>query len=73
MVLTTEHALYLGDGCYVDLGSYVGEVKLYTSNGECATNEIMLDQRMLDRLMSWNANTVQKLMNDQQPTKENDV
>lgn len=68
--LIADYAVYLGAGCYADLGSYVGEVKLYTSNGERITNEIILDQSMLDRLMSWNADTVRQLMNDQQQSKE---
>jgi hypothetical protein len=42
---------YLGDGCYVDFDGY--QVRLYTSDGVCNTNEIFLDMSVLTSFIDY--------------------
>lgn len=44
---------YLGDGAYVQIGSYYGEVELTTENGVSAQNRIVLGPYELKRLEDW--------------------
>lgn len=44
---------YLGDGAYVDDGSFAGEIVLTTEDGIRATNRIVLGPRELDALITW--------------------
>lgn len=38
----TEHKVYLGDGAYVDVGSYRGEVVITTEDGISVQNQVVL-------------------------------
>lgn len=42
---------YLGDGCYVDFDG--DQVRLYTSDGVCNTNEIFLDMSVLTNFIDY--------------------
>ena len=44
---------YLGDGVYVQEGSFQGEVVLTTSNGIQDTNTIVLEPAVLRNLQEW--------------------
>lgn len=41
---------YLGDGVYVEEGSYLGEIVLYCDNGIKRSNHIYLEPDMVERL-----------------------
>lgn len=45
--------IYLGDGAYVEQGSWPGEACVFTSNGIARTNQIFLDVAMIDKLHAW--------------------
>jgi hypothetical protein len=44
---------YLGDGAYVDDGSFEGEIVLTTEDGVSVQNRVVLGPRELDALISW--------------------
>lgn len=44
---------YLGDGVYVDIGSYKGEVVLTTENGISVQNTVVLGPSEIDALQRW--------------------
>lgn len=43
--------IYLGDGLYAEDQGY--QIRLYASNGLTTTNEVFLDQSMLQKLNNW--------------------
>lgn len=45
--------IYLGDGAYVEMGSWVGQTCVYTSNGITRTNKVYLEIDMIDKLHRW--------------------
>lgn len=47
------HKDYLGDGAYVDVGCYEGEVVLTTENGISVQNRVVLGMDELRRLLEW--------------------
>lgn len=44
---------YIGDGVYVEEGSFKGEVVLTTSNGMQDTNTIVLEPSVVKALSKW--------------------
>lgn len=44
---------YLGDGAYVEHGSYRGEIVLTTDNGIHETNRVVVDPSGLHVLVRW--------------------
>ncbi len=44
---------YLGDGAYVQLGSYATEVVLTTEDGVSETNRVVLGPYEIDALLRW--------------------
>lgn len=44
---------YLGDGAYVAIGSYKGEVVLTTENGISVQNTVVLGPSEIDGLQRW--------------------
>ena len=44
---------YLGDGAYVDMGSFMGEVVLTTENGIRETNRVVLGPHEMVLLCRW--------------------
>jgi len=54
--MTTEqtgYKEYLGDGAYVDVGSFWGEVVLTTENGISVQNRVVLGPREIQKLREW--------------------
>lgn len=51
---------YLGDGVYVDLNDSF-QIVLTTENGIEATNEIYLDDEIIDELIKWRSELYAKL------------
>ena len=51
----TNRKTYLGDGAYVEIGSYRGEVILTTSDGLTTQNTIVLGPTELAALDHWRA------------------
>jgi hypothetical protein len=58
---------YLGDGAYVEDGSYIGELILTTSNGVTETNRVVIDEHGLKMLNRFAAE--QKVRVAQQTTE----
>ncbi len=48
-----EHKSYLGDGAYVDMGSYESEVVLTTEDGLSVTNRVVLGPTEVAVLLRW--------------------
>lgn len=46
-----KEPIYLGDGLYAEDQGY--QIRLYASNGLTTTNEVFLDQSMLQKLNNW--------------------
>ena len=44
---------YLGDGAYVRVGSFAGEVVLTTEDGRFENNRVVLDETGTLRLIEW--------------------
>lgn len=44
---------YLGDGAYVQVGSFGGEVVLTTENGQFVGNTVVLDEQGTLNLLNW--------------------
>lgn len=44
---------YLGDGAYVQIGSYYGEVALTTEDGVSVQNRVVLGPGEMKRLQEW--------------------
>jgi hypothetical protein len=48
-----NHKAYLGDGAYVDLGAFPGEVVITTEDGISVQNSVVLDMNALRILIGW--------------------
>lgn len=48
-----HHKSYLGDGAYVQIGNYYGEVVLTTENGISVQNRVVLGSTEIAALMRW--------------------
>lgn len=44
---------YLGDGLYAEEGHWPGQIRLYASNGVTVSNEVFLEDNMLEVLTDW--------------------
>ncbi len=44
---------YLGDGAYVQVGQFAGEVVLTTENGRFVGNTVILDEQGTLKLIEW--------------------
>lgn len=49
----TSDKAYLGDGVYVEVGRFAGEVWLTTENGVEVTNTVILDEMVTLKLIEW--------------------
>lgn len=45
--------IHLGDGAYVQIGAWHGEVVLTTEDGICAQNVVHLGEAEVEMLMKW--------------------
>ncbi len=51
--MSVSSKCYLGDGAYVQVGSWNGEVIITTENGEQITNRVHLDEQCTLNLLTW--------------------
>ncbi len=53
--MTMDHSkkIYLGDGAFVQLGSFATEVVLTTEDGISVQNRVVLGPSEIDALMGW--------------------